>query len=233
MIYKFCVPRNTNVDFVNFQKIKLFFDYFKDYDKSIEDLKKRNYSCSKEYYDYFTKYLDNYKQLYKECVTEYHPQKYFCKEFRSYYNAKHNKLISWSCNLTGSSEAPKLILQLKINAQKQPNELPVQGVHNIDGATSETTIITVPSNDKATSVISRSITSVATVTGLLAPFYLVYNVISNVIYTPANTWIKNILGRNKRTYHNPYADQELMANFSIPEDLYSERTRYKISYSPE
>ncbi|GAB69920.1 hypothetical protein PCYB_006690 [Plasmodium cynomolgi strain B] len=45
--YQFCFPRNTVMDFVYFQKTKLSFDYFKDYDKYILDLAKHNRSCKK------------------------------------------------------------------------------------------------------------------------------------------------------------------------------------------
>ncbi|KMZ82971.1 hypothetical protein PVIIG_05266 [Plasmodium vivax India VII] len=52
-------------------------------------------------------------------------------------------------------------------------------------------------------------------------------------YSPARSWINKLLGMNKGTNRNPYANQELMAEFSMPEDFYSERNRYNIMYNPE
>ncbi|CAI7718384.1 Plasmodium vivax Vir protein, putative [Plasmodium vivax] len=77
------------------------------------------------------------------------------------------------------------------------------------------------------SIASKSITGAVSVAGILVPSYLMYN------YTYAGTWINKVLGRKTRTNFNPYTDQYLMANISGPENFYSERSRYNISYRPE
>ncbi|VUZ99515.1 PIR protein, partial [Plasmodium vivax] len=88
------------------------------------------------------------------------------------------------------------------------------------------------SEESSGSTIKKSITSAASAAGVLVPPFLVYHVITIVIFTPAKSWINRLLGR-KQMYRNPYANQELMADFSMPQDFYSERNRYNIMYNPE
>ncbi|VVA00380.1 PIR protein, partial [Plasmodium vivax] len=89
-----------------------------------------------------------------------------------------------------------------------------------------------PADDPTPSTIKKSITSAASAAGVLVPLFLVYHVITIAIFTPAKSWINRLLGR-KQMYRNPYANQVFMANFSMPEDFYSERNRYNIMYRPE
>ncbi|GAB69457.1 CYIR protein [Plasmodium cynomolgi strain B] len=224
---------------------------YTDYDDYKLDLAMTNRSCKKEYKNYLTTYVDNYKQLHKECKLLNEKHKY-CTEFFNYYydDEMHKNLISWSCNLTetlpeakplpGKLEVaehqkkldyrPKRVAP-KIKMQQIPLITPKKHIRNraslgriLDDITPRKTI---PSDDKTTSITSKSINSVVSVAGILVPSYLAYR------YTPAGTWIRKLLGRNTETNYNPYVNQELMENFSVPEDFYSERSRYNISYSPE
>ncbi|SCA59597.1 hypothetical protein PVT01_000022100 [Plasmodium vivax] len=136
--------------------------------------------------------------------------------------------------------------------------------------------------DSSPSTIKKSITSAVSAAGVLVPPFLIYNyaparswiykllgmnkgtnrnpyanqelmadfsmpqeefpeylsalnngVLAENTYAPARSWINKLLGMNKGPSRNPYANQEIMADFSMPEDFYSERNRYNIMYNPE
>ncbi|VVA00329.1 PIR protein [Plasmodium vivax] len=241
----------TNIDDDVFKKIKLIFDFTEDYENYEIDLAKPNRWCNEKYHSYLTTYVNTYKELYSKCIVEQQKDMY-CQAFKKYYNdEKRINLYTWSCTLKKSTKAPPLVVesgksahveqlggisdrgsqselsQPTIKAENQQDaEQPVQD-HNFNGGISETIITEHPSDDKSTSITSKSITGGLSVAGILVPSYLMYN------YTPAGIWISKLLGRNKGPNFNSYANQELMPNLSMPGDLYSERSRYNISYRPE
>ncbi|VVA00133.1 PIR protein [Plasmodium vivax] len=249
---KICKFDYTDIDEDVFNKIKLIFDYTEDYEDYKVDLAKPNRWCNEKYHSYLTTYVKTYKELYSKCKIEHKTDKY-CVVFNKYFNdTKHNNLYNWSCILKETSEDPSMKVESGraghqeqrevitdgrpqseklpqiIKAEKQQLvELPVQVDHNLDRENSETIITEPLSDDKSTSITSKSITGGLSVAGILVPSYLMYN------YTPAGIWISKLLGRNKGPNFNSYANQELMPNLSMPGDLYSERSRYNISYRPE
>ncbi|SCA59873.1 Plasmodium vivax Vir protein, putative [Plasmodium vivax] len=247
---KVCTLPYTYMEEGHFEKIKLIYDYFEDYENYKIDLAIHNRSCNEDYYTYLKAYVDKYKQLYDECITEHQPHMY-CEVFRKKYDKKkHANLYYLSCNLEKNlsetdplpgelkdAEHPKKLddrpngeaLEAKVQqrltmAPHEHVEIPASLGNNLDDITPGRTIT---SEDKTTSITSKSITGAVSVAGFLVPSYLMYN------YTSAGTWINKVLGRKKRTNFNPYTDQYLMENISGPENFYSERSKYNISYRPE
>ncbi|KMZ92853.1 hypothetical protein PVMG_01439 [Plasmodium vivax Mauritania I] len=201
---KVCNVPYTDIDEGHFKKIKLIFEYFEDYEKYKLDFAIHNRSCNEDYYTYLKTYVDNYKQLHNECITERQRHMY-CTEFVKYYDPqKHNDLLTWSCNLKETSpesnalpsNAEDLENQKKIDdrprgveqetkMKQRPVMAPQEHVRNpaslepnLDSVTSETAIT---SNDSTRSITSKSITGAVSVAGILVPSYLMYNVISVII----------------------------------------------------
>ncbi|SCA60826.1 VIR protein [Plasmodium vivax] len=247
-----CKLLYTHNDEDFFKKIKLIFDYTEDYVNYEINLSKHSSFCNEEYHSYLKKYVETYKELYNKCILE-GKNDIYCEAFKDYYdNKKHTNLFNWSCTLKKEPEVPPLreesgrtalprqlegifdrglqseLLQSTTKAEKQQvGELHGQGDHKLDTGISETIITASSLDDKSSSITSKSITGALSVAGFLVPSYLMYN------YTPAGIWISKLLGTNKGPNLNSYANQELMPNFSMPGDLYSERSRYNISYRPE
>ncbi|GAB70031.1 hypothetical protein PCYB_007800 [Plasmodium cynomolgi strain B] len=158
------------MDFEHFKKIKLIFDYFKDYDKSIQDLDKHKGFCSQEYYDFFTKYVDNYKELHEECITKYQQNKYFCNEFRKHGGTKYPNELEYSPGVGPGTK----VQQLSVIEPEEHLRTQASLGYNVDDLTPGKTIT---SDDKTTSITSKSINSVVSVAGILVPSYLAYKVI--------------------------------------------------------
>ncbi|SCA60569.1 VIR protein [Plasmodium vivax] len=233
----------------DFKKTKLIFDYFQDYDNYRLDLAGYNPPCNEEYHKYLMAYVDNYKQLYKECKLENQPHKY-CEAFREFYDVKkHGDLHYWSCTLKknlpkavpskGEAENEEQKAKLDESSERggveqslQETYERVQGYQQIPGPLSpyskmpENTTVSTPSDVTSPTIISKSVTGAVSVAGALVPSYLLYN------YTPAGNLINKLLGRTTRMNHNPLTEAQLMNNFYQPEQFNSERSGYNISYRP-
>ncbi|KMZ86067.1 hypothetical protein PVBG_05466 [Plasmodium vivax Brazil I] len=201
----------TITDEGHFKKIKLIFDYFEDYESYKLDLGTHIRSCNKDYYTFLKRYVDTYNQFYKECIQQYEQNKY-CEVFREKYDtSKHDQLYSWSCNLKETSPEPHALpgntedsenqekldkrsigVKPETKAQQTPLTIPPTHEKNqeMSGASLHdiTSGIAITSDDKTTSITSKSITGAVSVAGFLVPSYLMYNVIRimiiklNVIY---------------------------------------------------
>ncbi|SCA59773.1 VIR protein [Plasmodium vivax] len=251
---KICDRAKYSIHDYNFQKFKDIFDLSENYNTYKLHFLKINPACDKYYEDEFNSYLFLYNSLRNECTIENtnHNEEY-CKVFNKYFtNKKHSEITSWKCKLIESEE---LVQQLEKyhsgEAEKSPlparTEITVgqkhyrpglsetgQFVENLSalhpGLLEENPVMASASDhpeDSSPSTIKKSITSAVSAAGVLVPPFLIYN------YAPARSWIYKLLGMNKGTNRNPYANQELMADFSMPEDFYSERNRYNIMYNPE
>ncbi|SCA81804.1 VIR protein [Plasmodium vivax] len=233
----------------DFQKIKLIFDYSQDYVNYSLDLAKYNPPCNEEYKEYLTTYVDNYKQLYKECKSE-HPQHRYCTEFIRYYDyKKHDDLLMWSCELTetlpeadpleGEDENDEDQAQLYVHSGRgmaqqvlqQTNGRVQEYQENSDPLSPyptmpENGIVSTTPDGSPSTLTSKSITGAVSVAGALVPSYLLYN------YTPAGNLINKLLGRKKWMNHNPLTEAQLMNNFYQPDHFNSERSGYNISYRP-
>ncbi|CAG9479387.1 unnamed protein product [Plasmodium vivax] len=250
----------NNIYEENFKNVKLIFDYSEDYNSYEEQIIGYNPPCNQDYKEYLKTYVDTYNKFNNKCTVEKSNENY-CEAFKKYFDGKDANLLStWTCDLRkndprdkefeeeegeGEEDAERaaqmeqvspgpvtdthdpMLLQRSPSASEAQAMVPgIPGPHLdrgsflIDSASS-------PKDDKSTSITSKSITGALSVAGILVPSYLVYN------YTPAGIWISKLLGRNKGPNFNSYANQELMPNFSMPGDSYSERSRYNISYRPE
>ncbi|CAI7721652.1 PIR protein [Plasmodium vivax] len=242
----------------DFDNVKRIFDYSEDYSSYKIQLTEHYPPCNSDYKSYLDAYVETYKKLSDECAaTGYHTG--YCKEFHYYFQGKDENLLStWKCNLhendprdhdlgeeekEADDETLKGVEQIPSNSRIESHD--VQSDHGLasvgalraghfrsaaPGLDTETSLMGRPSSPtdaSSPSITSKSITGAVSVAGILVPSYLMYN------YTSAGTWINKVLGRKTRTNFNPYTDQFLMANISGPENFYSERSRYNISYRPE
>ncbi|CAG9472745.1 unnamed protein product [Plasmodium vivax] len=245
---KVCKLPYTNIDKEDFKNIKLFFDYSEDYRTYKTQLSDSSMLCNDDYKSYLDTHVSMYNDKYKYCKSELRGNMY-CKEFDKFFDATdHYKLSRLSCTLNPKvqevgehhEEARKQALEQKqfgtpqhdnLHVEKGREESPRAVRLSTSASFSDTDIPEIrsisPIQDGSPSIVSKSITGGLSVAGILVPSYLMYN------YTPAGIWISKLLGRNKGPNFNSYANQELMPNLSMPGDLYSERSRYNISYRPE
>ncbi|CAI7719363.1 PIR protein [Plasmodium vivax] len=246
---KICNLPYIRMDESDFKKTKLIFDYFQDYDNYNMHLVPYNRPCNEEYNKYLTTYVDNYKQLYNECI-EQNKSHIYCQEFNKYYDVKkHHNLLTWSCKLTENLHE---VDPLKLEAEDEEQEaqlhenyervgepqplLPIYGrlqahQENLDPLSPYSTmpekgIVSTTPDGSPSTLTSKSITGAVSVAGALVPSYLLYN------YTPAGNLINKLLGRTTRMNHNPLMEAQLMNNFYQPEGFNSERSGYNISYRP-
>ncbi|CAI7719368.1 PIR protein [Plasmodium vivax] len=251
---KVCDPVKYNIRYRNFQKFKDIFDFSEIYNNYRLHFIKVNPSCDKNYDDAIKSYQVLYNSLRNECTienTNYHEE--YCEVFREHFpNEKHSEISSWKCKLQEPEEQDQQLVeeptddarkdQMPERPEKiveQRNHLPglLQTRQFVEhpsalhpGLHTGNTVMDRPldhSDNSSPSTITKSVTSAVSAAGVLVPPFLIYN------YTPAGTWISKLLGMNKGSNRNPYANQELMENFSMPEDFYSERNRYNIMYNPE
>ncbi|CAI7718371.1 PIR protein [Plasmodium vivax] len=250
---KICDPAEPNIYNHNFQKFKDIYDLSENYYTYKSHFIKSNPSCYKNYQDELKSYLLLYKQLRNECTiekTNYHEE--YCNVFNKFFTKERDiELSLWKCKLENSEEqfqqleayhigdAERVLLPArreKTIRQKHYRQEHSKGEQFSEGPSAlhtglhtENTVMDSPLDDpdySSPSTIKKSLTSAASAAGVLVPPFLIYN------YAPARSWINKLLGR-KQMYRNPYANQELMADFSMPEDFYSERNRYNIMYNPE
>ncbi|VUZ95010.1 PIR protein [Plasmodium vivax] len=261
IIYLFNILKNNKTEKIcelphhylhvnNFKNVKLFFDYSEDYNSYNQQLIGHNHSCNSEYKNYLDTYVNSYKKVRDEC-TKNPSHNSYCDEFHEYFKDKDVYYLSnWTCNLQEhGDEEEELVEDLAQDAQLPPgtgmgvhptinqNEIPSvtrEGEKGPDSSgyrsgerNSDLNSDSDPAGGSSTSTMKKSITSAVSAAGVLVPPFLIYN------YTPAGTWISKLLGRNKGSNRNPYANQEIMENFYQPEDFYSERNRYNIMYNPE
>ncbi|KMZ96043.1 hypothetical protein PVNG_05981 [Plasmodium vivax North Korean] len=201
---KICKIPHISMHENDFQKIKLIFDYSQDYVNYSLDLATFYRPCNEKYKNQLTTYVDNYKQLYKECKLKNQTHSY-CAEFLKYYDAKkHDDLYYWSCNLTetlpevdpleGEDENEEQKAKLNVNYGRgdvqQPLQKTYEGVqeHEVNPdplsrhpKNPENTIVSITSDDTPPSITSKAITGAVSVAGALVPSYLLYNVISTMI----------------------------------------------------
>ncbi|CAG9479384.1 unnamed protein product [Plasmodium vivax] len=248
---KICTAPTYHIDVENFKNIKLFFDYSEDYDSYDNQITVYNQPCNNNYKKYLQKYVDTYNKFHGICQNEPHSYAY-CDVFNEYFNGKNAyDLSNWKCDLQEHGHEEQELEDEKV-AQESPLSPGLgKGVHheknpkefpNVIGQKEErpgspgypsgegTPFLNdtlYPADDPTPSTIKKSITSAVSAAGVLVPPFLVYH------YTPAGTWLSKLLGRNKGPTRNPYANQEIMADFSMPGDFYSERNRYNIMYRPE
>ncbi|KMZ95207.1 hypothetical protein PVMG_05125 [Plasmodium vivax Mauritania I] len=203
-VLNICKIPYINMDEKDFQKIKLIFDYFQDYDDYNLDLALYNPPCNKEYNKYLTTYVNNYKELYNECMLKKQPHSY-CTEFLKYYDAeKHDNLYSWKCSLTetlpkpepsrGEFENEKQKAQLdesfgrgglqqplqRTNGRVQENQ-EITGLLTPDLIMREDSTVSTTPDGSPSTLTSKSITGAVSVAAALVPSYLLYNVISIMI----------------------------------------------------
>ncbi|CAI7721713.1 PIR protein [Plasmodium vivax] len=212
-------------------------------------------SCDRDYENTIKSYKFFYNELRKECSmrkTYYNAQ--YCKVFNDYFtDDKNEEISSWICELKETEEQDQQLEEepMEVAGNEYIQERP--GVEGLqvradwdETAQNSRSIISYlskegfkresmssVSEESSGSTIKKSITSAVSAAGVLVPPFIIYNVITIVIYAPARSWINKLLRMNKGTNRNPYANQELMADFSMPEDFYSERNRYNIMYNPE
>ncbi|SCA59725.1 VIR protein [Plasmodium vivax] len=245
-----------------FNKVKLIFDFSEDFDTYKSHFSQHNHDCNKNYKEYLDTYITSYNKIRSECITESRDYIY-CSAFHHYFNNKNHGLLStWKCNLS-ENDPRDLDLEEGVEEEevetdgetvKVLEQLPPNSRRGTHGVQSDNGFASVeasragylrpeapdlytgaslmgrpssPTDNPSPSITSKSITGAVSVAGILVPSYLMYN------YTYAGTWINKVLGRKTRTNFNPYTDQFLMANISGPENFYSERSRYNISYRPE
>ncbi|SCA59720.1 VIR protein [Plasmodium vivax] len=250
-----CTARYPYIHKDDFEKFKLIFDISEDY-KIYKSQIYSNMYCNKNYMTYLETHIQNYNKFHNDCEVESYDslKKPYCNYFKQYFpNNEHNTLSNMKFYLKeivpeleksqeeqGTGEAQeKLQEDLEIGGLGTTLTQPNSGVKASTEERASTsrpylnTIMTeIPGTSATTdnpspSIASKSITGAVSVAGILVPSYLMYN------YTYAGTWINKVLGRKTRTNFNPYTDQYLMANISGPENFYSERSRYNISYRPE
>ncbi|KMZ96183.1 hypothetical protein PVNG_06263 [Plasmodium vivax North Korean] len=251
---KVCDPVNYNIRYYNFQKFKDIFDFSEIYNNFSLHFINFNPSCDKDYDDAIKSYKLLYNNLRNECTIENtnHNEQY-CEVFNKFFtDAKHSEITSWKCKLKEPEEKPQQ-LEIYHGGDAEKSQLPArteitvrqnhyrpgllqtrQFVEHLNalhsGLHTENTVMDRPldhSEYSSPSTLKKSITSAVSAAGVLVPPFVIYN------YAPARSWINKLLGMNKGTNRNPYANQELMADFSMPEDFYSERNRYNIMYNPE
>ncbi|SCA59778.1 hypothetical protein PVT01_000042500 [Plasmodium vivax] len=190
---------------------KLVYDLSEDYETYNSHFIQFKPSCDNDYENAIKSYKYLYKDLRKKCFiekTNYHEE--YCKAFNNYFTGdKHAQISLWSCQLREPEEQVQKFEEehSEVTAKEPMPEKLAVGRQQIQG------------DSVKTAQHSRSIVS-----------YLNKDVFDE--FTPAKSWINKLLGR-KQMYRNPYANQELMANFSMPEDFYLERNRYNIMYNPE
>ncbi|KMZ88766.1 hypothetical protein PVBG_05858 [Plasmodium vivax Brazil I] len=196
----------TYIDEDVFKKIKLIFDYTVDYVNYKINLANPNSLCNEKYNSYLRTYVETYKELYDKCILGHQTDKY-CRAFEKYYNdGKHTDLYTWTCTLKKESEVHSLreesrrtalprqlegisiggsqseLLQRTTKEEKQERAVfHGKGDHKLDTGISETIITAPPSDDKSSSITSKSITGAVSVAGFLVPSYLMYNVIRIMI----------------------------------------------------
>ncbi|KMZ76632.1 hypothetical protein PVIIG_06429 [Plasmodium vivax India VII] len=212
---KVCDPVKYNIRYRNFQKFKDIFDLSEIYNNYRLHFIKVNPSCDKNYDDAINSYQVLYNSLRNECTienTNYHEE--YCEVFREHFpNEKHSEISSWKCKLQEPEEQDQQLVEeptddsRKDQMPERPEKIVEQRNH-LPGLLQTRQFVEHPS--------------------ALHPGLHTGNT-----YTPAGTWISKLLGMNKGSNRNPYANQELMENFSMPEDFYSERNRYNIMYNPE
>ncbi|VVA00005.1 PIR protein [Plasmodium vivax] len=249
-IGKICEFPHYYINENNFKNIKFFFDYSEDYNSYKVQLTGNNPSCNYEYKTYLENYVKSYKNIRDECAYNQNRNKY-CNEFYQHFNGKNDYYLSnWTCNLQeNGQEDPELGEEEEegslISAGAGMGVHPVINQNEIPNVTregekgpgfsgyisseinSDLNGVSDPAHDSSPSTIKKIVTSAVSAAGVLVPPFLIYN------YAPARSWINKLLGMNKGTNRNPYANPELMADFSMPQDFYSERNRYNIMYNPE
>ncbi|KMZ85851.1 hypothetical protein PVBG_03316 [Plasmodium vivax Brazil I] len=228
---------------------KLVYDLSEDYETYRLHFIKSNPTCDKDFDEAIKSYKFLYKDLRKKCTIErtyYYDQ--YCDVFNEYFTEdKNDKIFSWSCQLRETEEQVQRLEKghredvVKEHIRERPavGRLQVQG-NRIETAQNSRTIVSYlnkdvfdevvissASEESSRSTTTKSITSAVSAAGVLVPPFLIYN------YAPARSWINKLLRMNKGTNRNPYANQELIADFPQPEDFYSERNRYNIMYNPE
>ncbi|CAG9473064.1 unnamed protein product [Plasmodium vivax] len=254
-----CKPPHIYIYENDFDDIKQIFDYSEDYSSYRIQLTEHNPPCNSEYKSYLDAYVNTYNKLRGECAATGYLTGY-CKEFHNYFHGKDADLLStWSCDLQENDPRDKELEEeeeveddnetaARIERSSPTFRIGAQDpsfihIHSSGGAVRDavhdgpvSSLLqgkSLMGSDSSSpdasspSIASKSITGAVSVAGILVPSYLMYN------YTSAGTWINKVLGRKTRTNFNPYTDQFLMANISGPENFYSERSRYNISYRPE
>ncbi|CAG9484385.1 unnamed protein product [Plasmodium vivax] len=251
---KVCDPVNYNIRYYNFQKFKDIFDFSEIYNNFSLHFLNVHPSCDKDYDDAIKSYQVLYRALRNECSierTNYREE--YCRVFNKLFpNEKHLEISSWKCKLEENEEqGQQLGEEHRDDARKdqmpeRPEKIVEQKNHLqrllgsglfaehpstlYTGLLTENKAISGASDHSeysSPSTLKKSITSAVSAAGVLVPPFVIYN------YAPARSWLNKFLGMNKGTNRNPYANQELMADFSMPEDFYSERNRYNIMYNPE
>ncbi|VUZ99878.1 PIR protein [Plasmodium vivax] len=251
---KICDPVGPNIYNHNFQKFKDIYDLSENYYTYKSHFINPNRSCDQDYDDAINSYKFLYNDLRNKCFIERtHDHEEYCNAFNDYFTEdKHAQISSWTCQLretaeqvhqlgerhSGDAEKAQIPARTEITVGQKhyrPRLLETgQFVEHLSalhpGVHTGNTVMDRPldhSDDSSPSTIKKSITSAVSAAGVLVPPFIIYN------YAPARSWINKLLGMNKGTNRNPYANQELMADFSMPEDFYSERNRYNIMYNPE
>ncbi|SCA83704.1 VIR protein [Plasmodium vivax] len=207
-IGKICDPVKYNIYHYNFYKFKTVYDLAEDYNTYKLHLFNLNPSCDKDYHDELQSYLYFYNKLRNECTiekTKYHEE--YCVAFNEYFTDKENGEISlWKCNLIESEEQVQQ-LEERHSGDEEKAQLPARPEIRAGQKHHWQEFLETEEFAEHLSTLH---------TGLHA----------ENTYTPAGTWLSKLLGRNKGPSRNPYANQEIMADFSMPEDFYSERNRY-------
>ncbi|VUZ93655.1 PIR protein [Plasmodium vivax] len=246
---KVCNPVNDSIYDYNFQKFKDIYDLSVNYYTYKSHFIKFKPLCDNDYQNNLKTYKLLYNKLRNECSMEktYNNIQY-CDVFNKYFTEEKNAHISsWTCQLTETEEEDQLLeednwedaAKIEIPESHVVGEMQAQRDWVKTAQHSRSTVpylykddfepenISSVSEDSSSSTIKKSVTSAVSAAGVLVPPFLIYN------YAPARTWINKLLGMNKGTNRNPYANQELIAGFHQPEDFYSERNRYNIMYNPE
>ncbi|CAI7719433.1 Plasmodium vivax Vir protein, putative [Plasmodium vivax] len=261
--HEICDYHYYNIHKDNFNNIKLIFDYSEDYNSYEKQIIGHNPPCNQDYKQYLQTYVDSYITFNNKCNVEGLNDNYCEAFRKYFDGKDANLLSTWTCDLKKDDprdldlgdegedqEEQKTVDETLKGMGKFPSRIrigsqDVQSDHEFSsirasrlghfrsaapGLDTETSLMGRPSSppdSSSPSIASKSITGAVSVAGILVPSYLMYN------YTYAGTCINKVLGKKTRTNFNPYTDQFLMANFSGPENLYSEINRYNISYSPE
>ncbi|SCA59629.1 VIR protein [Plasmodium vivax] len=233
-----------------FKKIKLFFDYSKDYDIYEKQISNNNPTCNKKYYEYLQTYVETYKEFEGKCPNKSHSSGY-CKAFNEYFDEKiRTNLSKLTCNLQDYKPGAEEVHDKTEATEEQPS--PTHRKEGLSvtlstGSEGERKQVEKPhgasvypstegkfelnsasdlADDPPTPTITKSIVTAASAAGLLMPPFLIYN------FTPVRSWINKLLGRNQ-IYRNPLTERELIENSYQPDNFDSERNRYNIMYRPE
>ncbi|KMZ77320.1 hypothetical protein PVIIG_05290 [Plasmodium vivax India VII] len=230
-----CDPVGYNIYDHNFHKFKLVYDLSEDYETYRLHFIKSNPTCDKDFDDAIQSYKFLYKELRNECSIE-RTNRYeqYCEEFNKYFtNERHSEISSWTCKLRETAEQVQQLKEksrevtgkehitkrLALTGQQVQKDSLQTAQHSrsivsyLNKELFDGEVISSASKDSSPSTIKKSMTSAVSAAGV--------------------SWINKLLEMNKGTNRNPYANQELMADFYQPEDFYSERNRYNIMYNPE